>query len=166
MAVFGWIVFVLLALFGLFVLGLIISPYIIARILGFKYKVKTLVEDNRVDTDKRSEARQNRQELKRQKDFELANKKLDAKLRNVDKKIKIQTKKLELSQKLEKQLLEESVELDNQKKEGVVEKAQGHQPRHSILRAREVPQPQPTDDLSTREEVEENNNENIEREQE
>lgn len=103
MLIFGWISLVLLGLFGLFMIGLYIGPFVISKIKSFRYKIKCYVEDEKLDADKRSEERKHRDELKRQKDFELANKKLDAKINKVDKQIKLHTKKLELAEKLKKE---------------------------------------------------------------
>ena len=117
MEVFGWIMLIVLALFGAFMLGLMIGPFIVAKIKSFGYRTKTFIEDEKIDTDKRSEQRRNRQELKRQRDFELADKRLDVKLNKVDKKIKLQSKKLQMAQDLEKQLTQESKEHKSKRKE-------------------------------------------------
>ena len=111
MAVFGWIALILLAMLGIFVIGLYLGPVIIAKVKSFGYNIKKKVEDEKLDTDKRSEERKNRDAIKRQRDFELANKKLDVKLNKVDKKIKLQTEKLELAEKLKKQTEVEKAEL-------------------------------------------------------
>ena len=100
MAVLGWIFLAFFTLLGLFVIGLLVSPYIISEVKVFSYKIKKAVEDKREDVDKRSEERKKRDETRRQKDFELANKKLDTKLQKVDKQIDLYRKKLSLSQEL------------------------------------------------------------------
>lgn len=120
MLVFGWISLILLGLFGLFMIGLYIGPFVISKIKSFSYRVKSYIEDEKLDADKRSDERKRRDEIKRQKDFELANKKLDAKINKVDKQIKLHTKKIELAEKLKKETedLKDEVnyqyELDNQ----------------------------------------------------
>ena len=103
MLVFGWIALILVALFGMFCIGLIIGPSVIAKIKTFTYRLKKLEQDEKDDADKRSDERRRRDEIKRQKDFELANKKLDAKLNKVDKQIKLQTKKLKLAEKMKEE---------------------------------------------------------------
>lgn len=100
MAIFGWIMLSLLAAFGMFILVLFIIPFVISETKVMNYKIKKAIEDKKLDVDKRSEARKHRDEIKREKDFELANKKLDAKLYKVDKQIEIHTKKLKLATEL------------------------------------------------------------------
>lgn len=104
MAVIGWIAIILLALLGLVTACLAIYPFLASKVLALKHKTSRFVEDEKLDIDKRSEERKHRQEIKRHKDFELADKKLDAKLSKVNKKIKIQMEKLRLAQELEKEL--------------------------------------------------------------
>lgn len=103
MLVFGWIALILVALFGMFCIGLIIGPSVLSKIKTFTYRLKKLEQDEKDDADKRSDERKRRDEIKRQKDFELANKKLDAKLNKVDKQIKLQTKKLKLAEKMKEE---------------------------------------------------------------
>ena len=120
MLVFGWIALILLAMFGLFCLGLFAGPFVIAKVKSFGLKIKYYLDDEKVDSQKRSEERRHRDEIKRQRDFELANRKLDVKLNKVDKQIKLQTKKLRLAEKLKKQTQvekEELQELDPTKEE-------------------------------------------------
>ena len=76
------------------------------------FKIKRAIEDKKLDAQKRSEARQHRDELKREKDFELANKRLDAKLLKVDKQIKLQTQKLELAKQLKETTTVQKAELN------------------------------------------------------
>lgn len=104
MVVIGWIFLICAALLGLAYLGAVIAPYITAEYKSFTHKVTKIVQDKKVDADKRSEERQNRYERKRKKDFELADRKLDAKLNKVEKKIKLQTERLRLAE-LQKQVL-------------------------------------------------------------
>ena len=137
MEIFGWIMLILLALFGAFMVGLMIGPFVVAKIRSFGYKMHTFIEDEKVDADKRSDQRRNRQELKRQRDFELANKKLDVKLSKVDKKIKIQSEKLKLSQDLEKQLAQESKELKGRRDDFVVGDVEKTQPRNRFSNQRD-----------------------------
>lgn len=111
MLVFGWIALILLAMFGLFCLGLFIGPFIVAKVKSFGLKIKYYLDDEKVDSQKRSEERRHRDEIKRQRDFELANRKLAVKLNKVEKQIKLQTKKLELAEKLKKQTQVEKEEL-------------------------------------------------------
>ena len=100
MEAFGWLMMILLAMFGLFVLGILIGPYVISKVKTFMYRLQTYIDDEKLDTDKRSEERRNRDETKRQKDFELANKKLDAKINKVNKQISLQSEKLKLAEEL------------------------------------------------------------------
>ena len=121
MIVFGWACMIMLMLFGLFMIGLCVGPFIIAKIKSFSYKLQAYIEDEKIDTDKRSEERKNRDEVKRARDFELANKKLDAKLNKVNKQIKLQTEKLKLAEELKKRTAEEKAELEEGKSETVAE---------------------------------------------
>lgn len=127
MEVFGWIALCLLAAFGLFIIGLLLAPYILTKIKSFKYKVDSAIADEKLDIDRRSNERRRRDEIKREKDFELANKKLDAKLNKIDKQIKIHTEKLKLADELKKQTALEQDEL--QKANDVVETPQVTQKR-------------------------------------
>lgn len=106
MAVIGWIFVSALVLFGLFVLGLYAYPIVAAKIKSIKYSIEKRVEDEKLDADKRSDARQHRDEIRRQKDFELKDKKLDARLSKVNKRIEILRAKLELAEQLERQVNE------------------------------------------------------------
>jgi len=100
MEIFGWIMLALLAAFGIFILVLFVIPFIVSESKALGYKIKKAVQDKREDIDKRSEARKHRDEIKRQRDFELADKKLDAKLLKVDKQIELHNKKLKLANEL------------------------------------------------------------------
>ena len=115
MAVFGWIVFSLFALFGFAMLVIYAIPYVVSLIKTISYKTKKMVEDYQFDANKRSEERQHRNEIQRQKEFELANKKLDAKLQKVDKQIEILEKKKELANNLKEQTVIEKAELQKEK---------------------------------------------------
>ena len=123
MAVFGWIMFSLFAIFGLGILVIFAIPFVVTETTMMGAKIKKAIEDKKFDLEKRSEARRHRDELKRQKDFELANKKLDAKLQKVDKQIEIQQKKLELAKQYKEQATAEKQELNKSsvKEETVVE---------------------------------------------
>lgn len=116
MIVFGWISMIALMLFGLFVLGLLVGPFVLAKIRTFSFRLKRYIEDEKLDIDKRSDERRNRQEIKRTKDFELANKKLDIKLNKVNKQIKIQNEKLKLTEELRQKIEEEKSEYRNEAK--------------------------------------------------
>lgn len=102
MNIFGWMCMIALMAFGLFVLGILVGPFVVAKIKSFIYKVKRLVEDEKIDIDKRSEEKRIRADKKRLKDFELADKKLDAKLNKVNKKVKIYEEKIKLAEELDK----------------------------------------------------------------
>lgn len=115
MAVFGWIVFSLFALFGFAMLVIYAIPYVVSLVKTISYKTKKMVEDYQFDANKRSEERQHRNEIQRQKEFELANKKLDAKLQKVDKQIEILEKKKELANNLKEQTVIEKAELQKEK---------------------------------------------------
>lgn len=112
MAIYGWIILILQAVIGTVLTCLLAGPAIIAKIKNFKYNIRKRCEDEQLDIDKRSEERKHRNEIRRQKDFELANKKLDIKLNKVNKKIEIQTKKLKLAEELRKQTEVEKSELN------------------------------------------------------
>ena len=111
MAVFGWICMIALVAFGLFVLGVLVGPFTVAKIKSFAYRMKRFIEDEQIDIDKRSEERRLRAEKKRFKDFELANKKLDAKLNKVNKKVEIYNEKMKLAEELDKITTVEKVEV-------------------------------------------------------
>lgn len=100
MQIFGWIMLIVLATFGALMLVLFTLPFVITECKMFQEKIKKAIEDKKLDLQKRSEERKNRDSLKREKDFELANRKLDAKILKVDKKIKLQQKKLDLAKEL------------------------------------------------------------------
>ena len=100
MEIFGWIMLALLAAFGIFILVLFVIPFIVSESKALGYKIKKAVQDKMADIDKRSEARKHRDEIKRQRDFELADKKLDAQLMKVDKKIELHNKKIKLANEL------------------------------------------------------------------
>ncbi len=100
MEAFGWLMMIMLAMFGLFVLGILIGPFVVSKVKTFIYRLQTYIDDEKLDIDKRSEERRNRDETKRQKDFELANKKLDAKINKVNKQISLQSEKLKLAEEL------------------------------------------------------------------
>ena len=100
MEIFGWIILALLAAFGIFILVLFTIPFIASESKALSYKIKKAIEDRKEDIDKRSEARKHRDEIKRQRDFELADKKLDAKLLKVDKQIELHNKKLKIANEL------------------------------------------------------------------
>lgn len=100
MEIFGWIMLALLAAFGIFILVLFVIPFIASESKALGYKIKKAVQDRKEDIDKRSEARKHRDEIKRQRDFELADKKLDAKLLKVDKQIELHNKKLKIANEL------------------------------------------------------------------
>lgn len=100
MLVFGWISLICLGVIGLGIIGLITYPYVVSEIKSLKYRTEKLIEDKKLDADKKSEERKKRDEIKREKENELANKKLDAKLQKVDKQIEIYKKKLDLSEEL------------------------------------------------------------------
>lgn len=100
MEIFGWIMLALLAAFGIFILVLFVIPFAVSESKALSYKIKKAVQDRKEDIDKRSEARKHRDEIKRQRDFELADKKLDAKLLKVDKQIELHNKKLKIANEL------------------------------------------------------------------
>ena len=123
MEVFGWIMLVILALVGCAILVIFALPFFITEFKTLSYRIKKAVQDKTDDIDKRSEERKHRDEIKREKDFELANKKLDAKLLKVDKKIEIQTKKLKMANELKVATKEKKENLAKSKSEKVVEKS-------------------------------------------
>ena len=90
---FGWISLICLGIVGLGIIVLITYPYVISEIKSLKYRTEKLIEDKKLDADKKSEERKKRDEIKREKENELANKKLDAKLQKLDKQIEIYKKK-------------------------------------------------------------------------
>ena len=96
MDIFGWILFSLLAIFGLGILVIFTIPFVVTETKMMSEKIKRAIKDKEYDLDKRSEERRHRDEIKREKDFELSNKKLDNKLLKVDKQIKIHEQKLPL----------------------------------------------------------------------
>ena len=104
MVVFGWVALIILAAFGVLVFTLLVTPFILSHIRTFALKVEREITDRKADIEKKSEERQHRDDIKRQKLFELKNKKLDVKLQKVDKQIQIQNQKL----KIAKQLREET----------------------------------------------------------
>ena len=67
MDVFGWIMVALFILFALFIIVLVVIPYIIIEIKALTYKIHKGVQDKKKDIDKRSEERQHRDEIKRER---------------------------------------------------------------------------------------------------
>ncbi len=114
MEIFGWILFILLALFALAILIVFTIPFVVTETKLMKEKIKRSIEDKMYDLDKRSEEKRHRDEIRRQKDFELANKKLDNKLLKVDKQIKIHEQKLKLAKELKETTVIQKDELQNQ----------------------------------------------------
>ena len=94
MIVVGIILAIIFILFGIGVVCLYTLPHIIAEIKCFRYKTIKLIEDTKTDIDIRSESRRKRLEIKRKRDMDLADKKLDAKLTKVNKKIQAKERKL------------------------------------------------------------------------
>lgn len=124
MKVFGILMLIVLVLFALTVLTLYSLPYIIAEIKSFKERMHTAIKDKKLDIEKRSQERQHRDEIKRTKDFELANKKLDAKLNKLDKQIKILDEKQAMARQLKKTTVDKKAELNNKPKPEHVEEQQ------------------------------------------
>lgn len=111
MNIFGWIMLSVLAVFGIFILILFVIPFIVTECKTMQEKIKRAIADKQHDLEKRSEERRHRDEIKRAKDFELANRKLDAKLQKVDKQIALQQKKLSLAKQLKDTTTEQKAQL-------------------------------------------------------
>ena len=111
MNIFGWIMLSVLAVFGIFILILFVIPFIVTECKTMQEKIKRAIADKQYDLEKRSEERRHRDEVKRAKDFELANRKLDAKLQKVDKQIALQQKKLSLAKQLKDTTTEQKAQL-------------------------------------------------------
>ena len=111
MNIFGWIMLSVLAVFGIFILILFVIPFIVTECKTMQEKIKRAIADKQYDLEKRSEERRHRDEIKRAKDFELANRKLDAKLQKVDKQIALQQKKLSLAKQLKDTTTEQKAQL-------------------------------------------------------
>ena len=132
MDIFGWILFSLLAVFGLGILVIFTIPFVVTETKMMSEKIKRAIKDKEYDLDKRSEERRHRDEIKREKDFELANKKLDNKLLKVDKQIKIHEQKLKLAKELKITTTEQKQELEkheHKQKQILLEK----QPKKQIV---------------------------------
>ena len=132
MEIFGWILFSLLAVFGLGILVIFTIPFVVTETKMMSEKIKRAIKDKEYDLDKRSEERRHRDEIKREKDFELANKKLDNKLLKVDKQIKIHEQKLKLAKELKVTTTEQKQELEkheHKQKQILLEK----QPKKQIV---------------------------------
>lgn len=132
MEIFGWILFSLLAIFGLGILVIFTIPFVVTETKMMSEKIKRAIKDKEYDLDKRSEERRHRDEIKREKDFELANKKLDNKLLKVDKQIKIHEQKLKLAKELKVTTTEQKQELEkheHKQKQILLEK----QPKKQIV---------------------------------
>lgn len=114
MEIFGWIMLSILACFGIFVLVVFVIPFIVTECKMMGKKIAKAIEDKQYDLQKRSDERRRRDEIKREKDFELANRKLDAKLQKVDKQIALQQKKLSLAKELKQATTEQKVELQKE----------------------------------------------------
>ena len=101
-------------LISLAILVVFTIPFVVTETKLMKEKIKRSIEDKMYDLDKRSEEKRHRDEIRRQKDFELANKKLDNKLLKVDKQIKIHEQKLKLAKELKETTVIQKDELQNQ----------------------------------------------------
>ena len=121
MAVFGWIALILFALFGLGVLGLLITPWVASEIRTLAYKIKKAIEDKKDDVNKRSEARRHRDEIRRQKENELADRKLEVKLKKVTKQIEIYEKRIKLAEELKQSAEQTKKELSARSTEEVID---------------------------------------------
>ena len=113
MAVFGWIALILFALFGLGVLGLLITPWVASEIGALTYKIKKAIEDKKDDANKKSEARRKRDEIARQKENELADKKLEVKLKKITKQIQVYEKRIKLAEELKQSAEQTKKELSS-----------------------------------------------------
>lgn len=120
MVIFGWIALVVLAILGVGLISLYITPYIASEICSLTYRIKRAIEDKKEDTDKISEARRKRYEIKRQKQNELADKKLEVKLKKVAKQIEIYEKKIKLTEELKQSAEQVKKEL-TAKNEAIIE---------------------------------------------
>ena len=107
MAVFGWIALSILAVFGVGMLVLFAIPFVVSEVKTLSYKIKTFITDKKFDVDQKSEARRKRDEIRRLKQNELADKKLEVKLQKVNKQIDIYKKKLALSEELKQSVVAE-----------------------------------------------------------
>lgn len=144
MEIFGWILFSLLAVFGLGILVIFTIPFVVTETKMMSEKIKRAIKDKEYDLDKRSEERRHRDEIKREKDFELANKKLDNKLLKVDKQIKIHEQKLKLAKELKVTTTEQKQELEkheHKQKQILLEK----QPKKQIVEEEELAIPDDED---------------------
>ena len=121
MAVFGWIALILFAVFGLGVLGLLITPWVASEIGALTYKIKKAIEDKKDDADKKSEARRHRDEVRRQKENELADRKLEVKLKKVSKQIEIYEKRIKLAEELKQSAEQTKKELSARSTEEVID---------------------------------------------
>ena len=124
MEIFGWLLFILLALFGIAILVIFTIPFIVTEVTMMKEKINRAISDKKFDLDKRSEARQNRDTIKRQKEFELADRKLEAKLQKIDKQLQLHEKKIELAKQYKEQALAEKEEINA--KSRIVAKSRKH----------------------------------------
>lgn len=115
MEIFGIIMTVLLIVFALGIIGVYVTPFIVVEARTLKYRIQKGLADKKADIDKRSDERRNRDERRREKDFELANKKLDAKLSKLDKQIKIYDEKQTLAKELKKAAVSQKAELNKSK---------------------------------------------------
>lgn len=107
MAVFGWIALSILAVFGVGMLVLFAIPFVASEVKTLSYKIKSFITDKKFDVDQKSEARRKRDEIRRFKQNELADKKLEVKLQKVNKQIDIYKKKLALSEELKQSVVAE-----------------------------------------------------------
>ena len=122
MAVFGWIALILFAVFGLGVLGLLITPWVASEIGALTYKIRKAIEDKKDDANKKSEARRHRDEIRRQKENELADRKLEVKLKKVSKQIEIYEKRIKLAEELKQSAEQTKKELSSKSTtEGVID---------------------------------------------
>ena len=84
MYIIGIILAIIFSLFGIGIICLYTLPYVIGEIKCISYKIESIVGDIKSDIDKRSAARRNRLERKRERVLKLKDKKLDAKISKVN----------------------------------------------------------------------------------
>jgi len=106
MEVFGWFCLVLLMVFAIAIISFCVVfylyPLMVTECKTFKEKMRVCVEDRKYDIGEKSKARRNRDEIKRKKQEELEEQKLENKQNKIDAQIKLLREKAELCEKAKK----------------------------------------------------------------
>lgn len=107
MEIFGYFILIIFAILGLGALVLFSLPFIISFIKTSSYRVSKQIEVAKIDIDARAEAKKLRNEKLRNKQNELAEKKVTLKIKKLQSKIDSIDKDMEIQESLKVKETEE-----------------------------------------------------------